>query len=394
LSGPTARLLDLTRLISRAGRTLTGIDRVELAYLRALQRQPIPTFGLVRTAVGYILLDRAGLSAVERAVIADDWGAPDRIARLSRLPPAIGAAQAFVRARAQARCLPPGLGAMLRRRLPAGTAYLNVGHSNLTARVLTAVRSVPGARIAVMLHDTIPLDFPDWQRPGTVAEFAGKCARVSALADLVITTSASAAADVSRHLTAMGRMPDGVTAHLGVTVTAPTPGDLPDNTDLRRPWFVTVGTIEPRKNHMLLLDVWDRLGHDAPMLYLAGGGGWQNDAIMARMQAGHPRVRLLPGLSDGAVAALLQGAQALLFPSRAEGFGLPVPEALALGTPVVAAPLPIWQELVGDRPVYLDPDDPAPWIDTVLTLTQSRPTPAPYQPPDWDSHFKDVLTRT
>ena len=62
---PAARLLDLTRLVSRVGRgPLTGIDRVELAYLDALLRQPEPLFALVRTTLGYVLLDRPGALAL------------------------------------------------------------------------------------------------------------------------------------------------------------------------------------------------------------------------------------------------------------------------------------------------------------------------------------------
>jgi glycosyltransferase involved in cell wall biosynthesis len=390
---PPARLLDLTRLTSRAGRVLTGVDRVERAYLQELLRREAPVFGLVRTAVGYVLLDRSGMAAIDRALTTGDWGAPDRIAQLARLDPDRGAAQALSRSHAAARCLPPGLGRMLRRHLPTGTAYLNVGHSNLTARVLGAVRALPGARISVLVHDVIPLDHPEWQRDGTVAQFAGKIARVSAMADLVICTTPSTQADITRHLTQAGRAPGMITTALGVTPAVPAPGDLPPDIGLSQPYFVAVGTIEPRKNLTLLLDTWDLLGPAAPMLFIAGGGGWKNDHIMARLGA-TPRVRQLPGMSDGAVAALLLNARALLFPSLAEGFGLPVAEALALGTPVVCAPLPLWPEIAGDRPVYADGKDAYLWARIVTDMTQTRHRPAPYDPPQWDAHFKAVLSVT
>ena len=63
----SARLLDLTRLTSRAGRVLTGIDRVELAYLKALSEQETPAFGLLRSPLGYLLLDEAGLRGLAEA---------------------------------------------------------------------------------------------------------------------------------------------------------------------------------------------------------------------------------------------------------------------------------------------------------------------------------------
>jgi glycosyltransferase involved in cell wall biosynthesis len=388
------RLLDLTRLTSRAGRVLTGVDRVELAYLRALLGRDDPVFGLVRTVLGFVLLDRVGMAAFAAAVQTGQWGKPDRIAALARLDPALGAAQALVRRHARARCLPVRLAAMLQRHLPPGVAYLNVGHSNLTDRVLRSVRLVPGAQISVMIHDTIPLDHPDWQRDGTAAAFADKFRRATDAADLIISTSAAARSDILRSIGTRGRTPAMVTARLGVSPAQPDPSALPAGLDLTQPYFIAVGTIEPRKNLTLLLDAWDLLGPAAPGLFIVGGGGWKNDAVLARIAGAGPRVRLLSGLTDGAVAALVANARALLMPSLAEGFGLPVPEALALGTPVVVSPLPIWGEIAGDRPVVLPGDDPYLWAQTVTQMTAQRLVTATYVPPDWEAHFKAVLSVT
>lgn len=464
----TARLLDLTRIVSRAGRVLTGVDRVELAYLDALTADPVPVFGLLRTALGYLLLDQAGMLAIGRATRDGGWGRADLLSRLTRADPLRKAGQSLARRHAIARCLPVGLSRMLRR-LPAGMAYINVGHSNLTDRVLAAVRTVPGARIAVLIHDTIPLDFPQFQRDGTVDAFFIKLARVARAADLIICTSEVCRADVTRHMGLAGSRPteslivatpgaqpvaivtprshfravdisartngaematpngkgDGatratpgylgqenegntlswdeasiqhaptlITAHLGVTVTTPDPTTLPADLPLHRPYFVTVGTIEPRKNHALLLDLWDRLGPDAPILYICGSRGWQNADVFARLDAKPPNICELPGLSDAALSALVQGARALLFPSLAEGYGLPPAEALALGTPVICGNLAIWRETLGDRPIYVDTGQPYLWEQAVKNAMQTRPPTQPFKPPTWDAHFKIVLNLT
>jgi glycosyltransferase involved in cell wall biosynthesis len=283
---------------------------------------------------------------------------------------------------------------MLARTLPAGTAYLNTGHSNLTARVLGAVRGLQGASIVALIHDTIPLDHPDWQREGTVDQFRRKLKRVSDKADLVIASSEAVAADVTRHLTAMGRCPPLITAPLGVPVAGADPGGLPPAPP-DKPYFVTVGTIEPRKNHALLLDAWAQLGPDPPTLYLCGTRGWRNEAVFARLDTRPPGIVECPGLSDGAVAALVQGARALLFPSLAEGYGIPAFEALALGTPVVAAPLPVFRDLLGEWAVYRDPADPYLWAATIRDLAQAPRRPVTgFVPPQWDQHFKVVLKAT
>jgi len=392
-----SRLLDLTRLTSRAGRVLTGVDRVELAYLRRLPAEAGPAHGLVRTAFGYLLLDRAGMAAIARAVASKDWGRPDLLSRLARrLDEPRRAAQSLARRHAIARCLPGGLGRMLTARLPSGTVYYNVGHSNLARRVLQAVRAVREARIVVMIHDTIPLDWPDFQREGTVPEFRAKLDRVAQMADVVITPSDIAARDVQRHMAALGRLPKVVSAHLGVDPVRPDPADLPPGLDLRAPWFVTVGTIEPRKNHALLLDAWAHLGPTPPRLFICGTRGWRNDDVFARLDARPPGVTELAGLSDGAVAALVQGAAGFLFPSRAEGFGLPPVEAAALGTPVICGDLAIWREVLGNGAVYLNLNDSYLWAQAVKDLSDkgltadrcSRPLPS------WDAHFKIALSVT
>lgn len=398
-----ARLLDLTRLAGRAARMLTGVDRVERAYLQALLADSLPCFALVRTAAGYLLLDRAGMAAFEAALDARLWPAPRAIDRLLRRgDPGRAGVERFLRNRAVARSTRGWLGRMLARHLPPRSAYLNVGQTTLRSEVLAALRAVPGARVAVMIHDTIPLDHPHWQRPESAAALDRRLALAARHADQVIATSRTAAEALRPHLARHGRVPPVTIAHLGVAPAAPDPAALPPGLDLAQPYFVSVSTIEPRKNHALLLDTWELLGPDAPWLYLVGGQGWLCDDVMARLAARPPRIRHLEGLEDGAVAALVRGAKASLNPTRAEGFGLPALEAAALGVPVVCGDLAIWRELLGDRPIYAGPDDRYLWAEIVMSL--ARPSSgrapaggapagrAPVPVPGWPAHFKTVLT--
>lgn len=389
---PPARLLDITRLVGRATRVLTGVDRVERAYLAALVGDStVPAFALVRTRPGYLLLDRAGMDAFLCALGDGNWGktrAYDRLAR--RDDPERALVEGFLRRHAIARAPHRWLARMFARRLPAGFSYINVGQTTLLAETLAAIRRLPETRIAVMFHDTIPLDYPQWQRPGTEAQFARRLTLAADMADLILCTSANVADGIRRHLGACPRVPRIVVAHLGVTLATPDatalPGGLPDT-----PWFVTLNTIDPRKNHALLLDVWERLGPKAPLLLIIGSRGWANDAVFARLDARPAQVRELSGLPDSAVAALVEGAQAMLNPSLAEGYGLPSLEAAGRGVPLVCADLPIWHETLGDYPTYLAPDDPAMWEHAVMSLTRDKLRKAPLPMPTWDAHFAIIF---
>jgi glycosyltransferase involved in cell wall biosynthesis len=400
---PAAHLLDLTRLVSRQGRgALTGIDRVELAYLRRFLDGALPAFGLVRTPVGYLLLDRPGLAMVRALVQGDECPAvPDLLSRMMRpAQPARAAAEASLREIALARALPPLLGRMLRRHLPEDCHAYLVGHSDLTPRVLGALRTVAGAGITVLLHDTIPLDHPGYSRPDAPARFRRKLQAVSRGADRIICTTQEARDRAETHLARLGRVPPTVVAPLGIDHTLPTGAALPEGLPPDGPFLLCIGTIEPRKNHAFLLDLWERmhatLPQDAiPRLVLAGARGWADAGVFRRLDSlpfiGRT-VLECPGLSDGAMSALRARARALLFPSLAEGFGLPPAEALAVGLPVIAAPLPALRETLGEAPTYLATDDPDGWIRAILAAAKDSGRRDPLPMPSWENHFNLVLS--
>ncbi len=381
-------LLDLTRLCSRAGRTLTGVDRVELAYAEGLAGLGVPLHGLVRTSLGFLLLDGPGMGAVARAARDRSWPTPDLLARLSRLPDAQARGQSLARALAVARAPRWGLPRLFRH-LPPGMAGLNVGHSNLGARALAAARAL--GPVAVMIHDTIPLDLPQHQRAGTPEAFRRKLAAVARHATLVLSPSEAAAGDVRRHMARLALRPPPVHAlPLGVAVAPPDPALLPPGLP-PPPFFVTLGTVEPRKNHALLLDVWEGWP-EAPPLLLLGSRGWGNEAVFRRLDARPRGVVELSGLPDGAVSALLQRAEALLAPSLAEGFGLPSQEALALGCPVICGDLAVFRETLGDRAVMCRTFEPGEWRAAIEALLGAPPPRSPKAPAGWPGHLKDLLT--
>lgn len=387
---PRAILLDITRLASRLGRGApTGIDRVEAAYLTYFLAQDGPLWGLLRTSLGYMLLDRQGCAALAAfAATPSDLPPIPLWLRPFAKPTARGA----IALRKFAVSLRPHsqlLSAL--RPVPPDAIYLNIGHSNLTAPCLLAIKAA-GLRSAVMVHDTIPLDYPQFTRHGTVAAFAAKIAAVAQCVDHVIHVSQDARNKTEMHLAAAGRVPPGVTAHLGMVLAAPTPPPFTP----QRPYFVALGTIEPRKNLALLLDIWQTMGAGAPQLVVIGAKGWADAALFDQMAALQARGTVIHGenLPDGAVASLLQGAMALLFPSMAEGFGLPPLEAACRGVPVIAADLPVLRETCGEFPVYLDPTDSYSWMETIQSFARAGHGQTKKQAvPQWADHFKTVLTQ-
>lgn len=399
------RLLDITRLVARAGAgPLTGIDRVERAYLRALIAQSHPFAMICRTALGYLILggDCAPrlLTWVDDTRIIPPTSALTRSLARARRTPALEAA---LRPYALARLRPTQLADWLAGCFPAGISYLNVGHANLTDLTLGQLRRVPGLRVAVMIHDTIPLDFPQYSGVRAPAEFREKLAAATRHADLLLCTSAAVEADVRRWAGVLGTRAPTKVAHLGVETAAPDAAAIPMALDLKRPYFVTLGTIEPRKDHALLLDIWADFHatlpqEEIPQLFIVGRRGWRNEAVFRRLDA-EPfmgkSVFEVANLTDGAVTAILQNACGLLAPSHAEGFGLPAAEAAALGIPVLASDLPVTREILSNYPIYAPPGDMPAWSVGIRAMTLQAKSPrlrqVPAKVPDWTTHFNLVF---
>lgn len=393
--------LDVTRLVSRAGRgVLTGIDRVEAAYLDHLLEQGArDTRFLLRSTRGYLLLGPEGGLLLAR-VLRGEVDLPARGDLVSR---AYGKGselrhrvEFLLRGVACDRCLPGGLPRMIRRN-GAGFTYLNTGHANLSEATLGAVSAAAGARVAVLVHDLIPITHPDLVEHGMPARFAGRIARVARHADLVVCNSAATEADLARHWQDRDIRPPSVVAHLGLDAE---PGPLPD-VPRRKDRFVMLGTIEPRKNHAMILDAWERLAEELPPdrmpdLHIIGPVGWRVEGLMARLRS-HPllgrSIHLHGALPEAELRTHPAEATALLFPSLAEGYGYPPLEALRAGALPICSDLPVFRETMGNSAIYLYVADTKSWATTIKKhMLGMAELPRPVTPslPDWPGHFDEV----
>ncbi len=200
---------------------------------------------------------------------------------------------------------------------------------------------------ATTIHDLVPLRFPEWATPRTRRMHGAKYRNAARTCDLLFCNSAATGRDVVELL---GVPEERVrVAHPGVGDEFRAEGE---RADLGRPYLLSVATLEPRKNLETLLRAFRTLDGDYA-LAVAGAEGWGDQPLLD-----HPGIIRLGYVGDEELARLYRGAAAFVFPSRFEGFGIPVIEAMASGIPVVASSDPSLDEAAGDAAVRADPEDP------------------------------------
>jgi len=198
-----------------------------------------------------------------------------------------------------------------------------------------------------MVHDLVPLHFPQWVHPRTRRMHGAKYRHAARTADLVFTNSEFTANDVVETL--------GVPRER-VRVAHPGVGEefAPDGrrAELGRPYLLTVATLEPRKNLQTLVDAY-RLLDGELTLAVAGAAGWGRAPELAV-----PGVTPLGYTPPAELPLLYRGATVFVYPSRFEGFGMPVLEAMACGAPCVVSSHPSLDEACADAAVRVDPERP------------------------------------
>lgn len=405
-------LLDATKTFE--SRFTTGIQRVVRELVRRsdligrdLDMEVVP---VVASAHGYHRLDAAGLERLLTIPATGGSGvvAQSRLARRAkRVLQTSMRLYAFLQHRSMTRRMAQLTAGLDRVEVAPGDVVASIdefsGGSPSIAALEMARRH--GATTVAIVYDLIAILHRDMVPRPIAYLFKRGFERIVPAADGLIAISRSGAelirqqpsvraADVTVTSFYLGQDPHVACGDAGTS-------SIPEVAWQGGPTFVMIGTIEPRKRHAAVLEAFNRLwqeGHAANLLMI-GRIGWEVDDLVRRIHA-HPEygrsLFLCHQVGDGELRRATERADAAIMASRAEGFGLPIVEALGLGTPVLATDIPVFREIAGDAGCYFPADDPAEFVDVLKRFTAQ---PGPYREAarafrwiDWDGSAHEFAT--
>lgn len=256
-----------------------------------------------------------------------------------------------------------------------------------------------------LLHDIIPITHPGFVRRQSVTKHRQYLERLSACASVVVANSQMTADCFTRYLNSRGlRLPEVVCGPLGVDTFFIAKRERLNCGDKKPPpYFLCLGTIDPRKNQAFLLHIWRRLiethGAETPKLIFVGKRGWAGKEILHELDHDpifKDHVIQCGQVGDEVLKDLMAGCQALLFPSHVEGFGLPLAEALASGVPVICSDIDCFREVGGNIPEFVSPLDSTRWLNAIVSYSKENSEERTAQlhrltrhtVRSWDDHFR------
>jgi len=422
--------LDISRLVFRStASSATGVDRVLLAYAKWLETSQLPCEFLYHSLMGFKLMQRdPSLHCID--LLDKAWQGQNL--KSSPIFPTINTGkkwrcyQKWKRRKDQLKqleqqdpltltpeelelfdlCADSPQFKLDKSALKAmrNGIFLSTCHSTLSrSAYLQALDSVENLKKVFFIHDLIPLDYPEYCRAGEAAKHLLRIRNAYQFGDHLIVNSRYTADRLEHWRSQLGLPEIPVTiAHIGVEEHL----SIPAGNTTTDPYFVTIGTVEPRKNHLLLLNIWRELVQELPperipTLKIIGKSGWENESV-ERMLSRHsqlkPHVEQLTQVGDTELSSLLSNCTAMLFPSFVEGWGMPLVEALSNGTPAIAADIPALREAGQDLADYISPIAGDAWKSTILdyaapsskSRNQQIDRLSGFSAPSWGNHFTKV----
>lgn len=284
--------------------------------------------------------------------------------------------------------------ARAREALPSATALRIIGHTNPLARLgyrltqlsradkvdvlhVQYVSPLVSPKLVVTIHDLSFMHHPEWYSRAEALRFRLTVPWTARRARRILTVSEHARNDI---IATLGIAPSKVSFSYNRLrpMFSPRPKDetarVLSRLDVRQPYVLTVGNLQPRKNVARLIEAWTNLRRSvpdfSPSLVIVGRKAWIFDPIFAAARESEfaTDVIFTDYVPEDELPALLSGASVFAYPSLFEGFGYPPVEAMACGAPVLTSSVTALPEVCGDAAIYVKPENVSDIEEKLLAL--------------------------
>ena len=396
---------DITRFIARLDEnTPTGIDRVDIHYAKSILDS--------KKEIYYLTIIKGVFCAVEKKYgdsivkyLYDKWILSKKVSfqkktlsinDASKVPLIKKTIGRF------AKCIDKNVFELITKK-PNG-CYVNISHYGVgKVEAYYVFKTLGKMKLIFFLHDLIPIDFPEHVNEPDEEQHKIRVKAMALFADIIIVNSQFTQKRLYNFCDKQNiTRPKCLINKIGIEDRF-LDVDISNKPIVQGDYFIYVSTIESRKNHILLLNVWrDMIEKNKlasiPKLIFVGKNGWKNDSAMYMMNRCpylQNHVFHLQGLSDNELIQLVANSTALLFPSFTEGWGMPLVEAIELNTPVICSAIEIFHEAGKDLLTYVPLIESLGWQNEILKFASDKRYRASkiekmkaYKMPRWDTHFE------
>jgi glycosyltransferase involved in cell wall biosynthesis len=233
------------------------------------------------------------------------------------------------------------------------------------------------AKVIFLIYDMIPIAYPDFFNRADSSNFLNYFPKYLDMVDGLIAISRFTMNEIAEHCKAIGFRNDLPMDYfyLGADFCTLSLSSYVEISDTQS--FLMVGTIEPRKNHVFIINAFERMWETGAQvrLNIVGRVGWKSDHILEKIKGSHffnKNMFFYESLSDTDLSVIMQQATALILASTVEGFGLPLIEAMHMNITVLASDIPVFREIGGDYPIYFSLDDTEALIEKVNLVAEGK----------------------
>lgn len=401
---------DVTRLISKVDAiTPTGIDRVDIKYAYYLYRSQNYRSYYIYLHKGVFYLYPQEKIGFFLEGLYQKWINGNFLSGGIYKKETINKYNRKINNKKNHRCLDESLLKIISQEAGNNVFYLNVSHYGIgQIDAYYIFKTLGNMKIIFYLHDLIPIDYPEYVKDDDEVTHQKRIDVMANFADAILVNSEyTKDCFIKNCIDNNFSIPIIKTLHIGVEDSflnikaEPLSEELSFLEDVD--YFIYVGTIEPRKNHVMLLNLWRQhlaKVQNAPKLVLLGKRGWNNEAVfnlLDRCPLLQESVIELQGVSDGVMVSLIKNSKGALFPTFVEGWGMPLVEAMSMKVPMLAADIPALREAGQNLAEYIDPIDSLGWKEAILKLQHDEnyrsiciQKSSSLVLPSWEKTFKEL----